>query len=156
MNNKKRLLIISHAPSVNTKEMLSAVIRGASNSSLDGVDIISLAPLEACPADIIAADAIILGATENLGYMAGLVKDLFDRCYYPCLDHTQGKPFAYYIRAGFDGTGTQRGIESIITGLRWRVVQAPLICKGEFHDDFIAQCEELGLYIAASLESGII
>ncbi|MGP9500127.1 flavodoxin family protein [Halomonas sp. 86] len=152
----KKLLIIAHAPSENTQKMLEAVVHGASHPDVEKVVVTSLTPLETQPDDILSADAIILGTTENLGYMAGLVKDVFDRCYYACLDKTEGLPFAFYIRAGHDGTGTQRGIESITTGLRWRLIQEPLICRGDFQAGFIEQCEELGLSVAASLEAGII
>ena len=55
-----------------------------------------------------------------------------------------------------DRTGTRRAVESIVTGLRWSWAQEPLILKGPWQDDFAAQVEELGLYIAASLESGIL
>lgn len=72
------------------------------------------------------------------------------------LDHTQGLPFTFYVRAGNDGTGTRRAIESIATGLRWRLVQEPLFCKGECNEEFITQCEDLGSTMAASLEAGII
>ena len=136
--------------------MAEAVIAGATNSDIANVNVRCLAPLETQPDDIISANAIIIGTTENLGYMAGLIKDVFDRCYYPCLEKTQGMPFAFYVRAGHDGTGTRRAIESITTGLRWRLVQEPLICRGEFKEEFIAQCENLGLTMAASLEAGII
>jgi len=156
MSNTKKLVVISHAPSENTKRMLDAVIQGASSHDLDNIDVRYISPLDTRPDDIKTADAIIIGTTENLGYMAGLIKDVFDRCYYECLDYTQGLPFTFYVRAGLDGTGTKRAIESITTGLRWRLVQEPLICKGEFKEEFITQCEELGLTIAASLDAGII
>ena len=156
MAESKKLLIIAHAPSENTQKMLEAVINGASNPDLENVEVRSLTPLETQPDDINSANAIILGTTENLGYMAGLMKDVFDRCYYPCLEKTEGLPFAFYVRAGHDGTGTRRAIESITTGLRWRLVQDPLICRGDFQAAFIDRCEELGLAMAASLEAGII
>ncbi|MGK0250042.1 MAG: multimeric flavodoxin WrbA [Oleispira sp.] len=156
MPTKKKLVIIAHAPSENTRRMVEAVIKGANHSDIADVDVRYIPPLEAKVNDIRNAQAIIIGTTENLGYMAGLIKDVFDRCYYDCLDHTQGLPFTFYIRAGHDGTGTRRALETITTGLRWRLVQEPLICKGDFDEAFIAQCEELGLAMSASLDAGII
>lgn len=156
MSQNKKLLIIAHAPSYNTQRMLDAVIKGASDSKVDNVQVQILVPLETMPEDIISADAIILGTTENFGYMAGLVKDVFDRCYYPCIEHTEGLSFAFYVRAGLDGTGTRRAIEVITKGLRWKLVQDPLICKGDFQTAFLDQCRDLGLTMAASLDAGII
>jgi multimeric flavodoxin WrbA len=153
---KKKLLIISHAPSENTQRLLEAVIKGAKHPDIANIDVKCITPVDTRAEDIKAAQAIIIGTTENLGYMAGLIKDVFDRCYYDCLEHTQGLPFTFYVRAGHDGTGTRKAIETITTGLRWRLVQEPLICKGDFNEAFIAQCEELGLTMAASLDAGII
>ena len=111
---------------------------------------------EAGPEDLLAAGAYIFCAPENLAALSGAMKEFFDRCYYPCLESTQGLPFAFYVRAGHDGTGTRRAIESISKGLRWRLVQEPLICRGEFNEEFVSQCEDLGMSMAASLEAGII
>jgi len=156
MPAQRTLLFIAHAPSENTKLLANAVLKGASNSDIENVDVRCLSPIETQPDDINSAHAIIIGTTENLGYMAGLVKDVFDRCYYDCIEKTQGMPFSFYVRAGHDGTGTKRAIESITTGLRWKLVQEPLICRGDFQQEFIKQCEELGLTMAASLDAGII
>ncbi|MEM8976888.1 MAG: flavodoxin family protein, partial [Pseudomonadota bacterium] len=71
------------------------------------------------------------------------------------LEEKQGLPYALYIRAGHDGTGTRRSVETIITGLRWKEVQPPLIFKGAYSTDFVPQCEELGLAMAAGLEAGV-
>ncbi len=156
MTKRKTLLLIAHAPSENTKKLVNAVIKGATHPDVTDIDLVCRSPLDTQSEDIISAQAVIIGTTENLGYMAGLIKDVFDRCYYPCLDKTQGMPFTFYVRAGHDGTGTRRAIESITTGLRWKLVQEPLICRGEFQPEFIDQCEELGLSMAASLDAGII
>jgi len=154
--NMKQLLIVAHAPSANTQVLSDAVLRGATHPDIDNVEVRLIPPLQAVAEDVIKADAIILGTTENLGYMSGALKDFFDRIYYPCLESKQGLSCAIYIRAGHDGTGTQRAIDTILTGLRWRQVQAPMLCKGEFQESFIQECEQLGMTIAASLDAGII
>ena len=151
----KRLLVVGHAPSVNTRRLFDAVVEGASSIEIENVEVMAYRPFDVQPEDVQAAQAVILGTTENLGYMSGALKDFFDRIYYPCLEHTQGMPYALYIRAGHDGTGTRRSIETIISGLGWRAVQEPLICSGDWHDEFVAQCQELGTAMAAGLEMGI-
>lgn len=152
----RQLLVIAHAPSSNTRRLLEVLLAGARDPEIDAVTTRHLPPLQAGPDDVLAADAVILGTTENLGYMSGALKDFFDRSYYPCLDRTEGKPYALYIRGRHDGTGTKRAVESIVTGLRWRAVQPPLILRGDWQECFASQCEELGTLMAASLEAGII
>lgn len=152
----KQLLIVAHVPSENTQRMLEAILRGARHPDIENVNPRHVAPLQATPDDVLNADAIILGTPENLGYMSGALKDFFDRIYYPCLEKTQGRPYALWIRAGSDGTGTRRAVETIVTGLRWRAVQEPLICRGAFQEAFIEQCEALGMYMAAGLDAGIL
>lgn len=151
----KRLLIVAHAPSANTERLRDAAVAGARSPEIEGVAVRVLSPFATHPEDVFAADAIILGTTENLGYMSGALKDFFDRCYYPCLDRTQGRPYALYVRAGHDGTGTRRSVETIVTGLRWRRVQEPLICRGAWQETFVDQCRDLGMLLAAGLEAGM-
>jgi hypothetical protein len=152
---EKTLLIVAHAPTPNTAKLCDALLAGARHEGIGGVAVTCLSPFKVQPADVKAAQAVILATTENLGYMSGALKDFFDRIYYPCLEETQGMPYALVIRAGHDGTGTRRAVESIVTGLRWRAVQEPLICRGEFQAAFADQCTELGMAMAAGLEAGI-
>jgi hypothetical protein len=151
----KRLLIVAHAPSANTKAMRDAVLSGARHEDISGVAVRCLSPFDAGPGDVEAAQGVILFTTENLGYMSGALKDFFDRIYYPCMEKTQGLPYGLVIRAGHDGTGTRRAAESIVGGLRWRAVQEPLVCRGAYQESFAEQCRELGTAMAAGLEAGI-
>lgn len=151
----KKLLIVAHVPSPNTQALCDAVRRGASHPDIDNVEAIAQSPFDTQPEHVLQADGIILGTTENLGYMSGALKDFFDRCYYPVLEEKQGLPYAAYIRAGHDGTGTKRAIETIVTGLRWRPIQEPLICRGKWDPEFINRCEELGMMMAAGLDAGV-
>lgn len=151
----KKLLIVAHAPSPNTLKLRDAAARGAAHEDIENVSVTVKPPLEAGPEDVLACDAILLGTTENLGYMSGALKDFFDRSYYPVLEEKQGLPCALYIRAGQDGTGTRRAVESIATGLRWNWVQDPMVLRGEWQNAFEQQVEELGMYLAAGLDGGI-
>jgi hypothetical protein len=152
---KKGLLIVAHAPSDNTRSLLKAVVGGANAASENRIDVIVQGPFETTPDDVLRSDGLILGTTENLGYMSGALKDFFDRIYYPCLEEKQGLPYCLFIRAGQDGTGTRMGVETITTGLRWRAVQEPLICRGAWRPEFTDQCEEFGLAMAAGLDLGV-
>ncbi|MCL7940924.1 flavodoxin family protein [Halomonas sp. ATCH28] len=151
-----RLLIVAHAPSPNTLKLREAAERGARHPDIEGVEVTVKPPLEAGPEDVLGCHAILLGTTENLGYMSGALKDFFDRSYYPVLEEKQGLPCALYVRAGRDGTGTRRAVEGIVTGLRWKWVQAPLILRGDWQEDFVEQVEELGMSMAAGLDAGVL
>ncbi len=152
---KKKLLVVSHVPSSNTQRLLDAVLRGAHNEEIEHVEVEHVKPLDSGPKEVLQADGIILGTTENFGYMSGALKDFFDRIYYPCLEQTQGMPYALYIRAGMDGTGTRIAVTKIISGLKWRPIQEPLIFRGSFQNVWFDQCEELGMTMAAGLEAGV-
>ena len=151
----KKLLLVSHCPSPNTEVLRDAVLKGTGHPDIEGVETHWSAPLETGPEDVLAADTIILGTTENLGYMSGALKDFVDRCYYPVLEEKQGMAYALYVRAGHDGTGTCRAVETIVTGLRWKAIQPPLVLRGAYDPAFPGQCEELGMTMAAGLEAGI-
>jgi multimeric flavodoxin WrbA len=151
----KKLLIVSHRPSSNTEAMTQAVIAGVRHPDISGIDLRVVVPLEAGAEDVLWADGIILGTTENFGYMSGAMKEFFDRIYYPCLEQSQGLPYVLFVRAGNDGLGAQGSVERIVTGLSWKRVQPPLICSGPWRDEFLAQCEELGMTMAAGLEADI-
>ncbi len=153
--NGKRLLVVVHAPSPNTERLRDALVAGARSPGLERVEISALSPFATTPNEVLSADAIILGTTENLGYMSGATKDFFDRCYTSCLERTEGLPYALYIRAENDGAGAKRSVETIVTGLRWRRIQEPLICRGSWQEDFVVKCRELGTLIATGLDVGI-
>lgn len=152
----KTLLIVFHSPSENTQLMSDAMLKAAKKHQNEDLNIILKTPFDADASDVLTCDAIILGTTENLAYMSGALKDFFDRIYYPCLELKQGLPVAVVIRAGHDGTGTKIALETILTGLKWRWVQAPLICKGVWQEAFLKDVSELSEGMAVAVQQGII
>lgn len=135
--------------------MAEAVIGGATSVDVDGVDVRVKTALEAEADDLLWADGFILGTPENFGYMSGALKYFLDRAYYPCEGKIGGRPFALFVRAGNDGTGAIASIRRILSGLAVREVQEPVLIRGEFDAARLADCEELGLTMAAGLEAGI-
>jgi multimeric flavodoxin WrbA len=151
----RNLLIVYYSQSGTTRRMAEAVVRGASNEDVDGVAIRALDALEADADDLLWADGFILGTPENFGYMSGAMKYFLDRVYYPCEGKLAGKPYALFVRAGNDGTGAISSMRRILTGLGVKEVQEPVLIAGDFDATRLADCEALGLTMAAGLEAGV-
>jgi multimeric flavodoxin WrbA len=98
---------------------------------------------------------LLIGTPEHFGYMAGAVKDFFDRTFYPVVGKTEGLPFAIYVSAGNDGIGAVTSIERIAVGYKWKRIAEPLIVRGAPTTEALNQCRELGQTMAAGLSAGI-
>jgi len=151
----KHLLITAHVPSPNTKALGDAALRGASSDDAGSVAVRYLSPFDVTAIDLLNADGLILGTTENIGYMAGATKDMFDRCYNDWLGHTEALPVAFYIRAGLDGTATKNALMGICGAQKWRLIAEPLILHGDWSSGFENQVEDMALAMAAGLDAGI-
>ncbi len=161
----KTLLIVFHSLTGGTRQMAEAAARGAAAEA--GVRTRLLTAQEAQPEDVLAADGYLFATPENLATMAGVMKDFFDRLYYPALDRINGRPYAAMVCAGSDGRGALRQIERIATGWRLRGVAEPLIvCTHAQTPEAILRpkvidaadldgCAELGAALAAGLAMGI-
>jgi hypothetical protein len=151
----KSLLIIAHAPSFNTIALAAAAQAGAAHPDVGDVRSRLASPFDITPDDLRGVDGLLLGTTENIGYMAGATKDMFDRCYNEWLGMTEGVAVGIYIRAGLDGTATKRALEGIVGAQRWRLVAPPLILHGNWSDAYPGEVEELAMGMAAGLDAGI-
>ncbi|MCJ2181696.1 flavodoxin family protein [Novosphingobium sp. 1949] len=79
------------------------------------------------PGDLLGAQGYVFVAPENLGTLSGVMKDMFDRTYYPLLGQIEGRPYASVIAAGSDGTGAAGQVDRIVTGWRLRRVAERMI-----------------------------
>lgn len=151
----KHLLIVYHLPRGKMQAMADAVLRGARDENIDGVEVRAGLALESGPDDLLWADALLLGTPENFGYMSGGMKDFLDRSFYPCEGKLEGMPFAMFISAGNDGTGALNAIRRIANGFAFREVQEPVLVVGELTDEHLQACQTLGSAMAAGLELGM-
>ncbi len=149
-----KMLIVHHTPSPTLAAMFDAVVAGATDDAVQGVQVSRRAALAATAVDVLGADGYILGTPANIGYMSGALKHFFDQIYYPCLDATAGRPYGVFIHGNNDTTGALRAVETITTGLRWRRASEPVCVVGEPARDDLDACWELGAALAAGLTLG--
>ena len=161
----KQLLIVYHTQTGGTLQMARAAAKAASQESSIAVRL-ELAPAVG-PEAVLEASGYLFACPENLAAMSGLMKDFFDRTYYPVLDQIQGRPYASLICAGSDGTNAARQIERIATGWRLKPIADPLIvcthaqtpesilASKQINAADLSRCAELGATIAAGLDLGI-
>lgn len=154
MSNKK-LLIVYHSMSGTTKEMANAVYQGATDSSVDNVDVTMQSTFDTNAEDLLNANALILGTPENFGYMSGAMKDFFDRTFYEVEGKLAPLPYAIFISAGNDGSGALTAIRRIAKGYPFIESQEPIVVKGKLNAEDRNRCVELGLTFSAGLEAGI-
>lgn len=150
-----KILVVYHSQTGRTKRMAQKVVEGA--QSIQGVNVICRKASEATMEDLLECDGLALGSPEYFGYMAGMIKDFFDRTYEGVTGKKEimKKPYVVFISAGNDGTGALNHIERICLGYHFRKVYDPVVARGEIDTNALLQCEELGKTIAAGCREGI-
>lgn len=161
----KTLLIVWHSRTGAARAMAEAAADGARSEPAAAPRLLRAA--EAQPNDLIEAHGYLFACPENLATMSGEMKEFFDRCYYPCLERLNGRPYAALIAAGSDGQGAARQLARIATGWRLKPVAEPLIvcthaqtpeailAEKRLAKSELARCAELGAALAAGLAMGV-
>src|SRR5436190_21970525 len=145
------LLVVHHTASPSLHSMFEAVMAGATDDRIEGVDVVSRPALVATAVDVLEADGYLLGTPANLGYISGALKHFFDQIYYPCLDGAAGRPYGLYVHGNSDTGGAVRVVEMITTGLQWKQVYEPVTVLGQPTKDDLDACWELGAALVAGL-----
>ena len=164
MLHVKTLLIVVHSRTGGARHMAEAAARGASTGE---VNVRLLQAADAVAADVLAADAYIFVMPENLAAISGVMKDFFDRTYYPVLERVNGRAYALLVCAGSDGANAVRQAERICTGWRLRCAsEAIIVCTHAqtpekilapktIGADDVRRCEDTGAALASGLALGV-
>ncbi len=120
MTAAPHLLIAWHSRTGGSEALARAAAEGAATARLLAADAVA-------PDDLLAAGGYLFTGPENLAALSGAMKEMFDRCYYPCLGKLEGRPYATIVCAGSDGEGAQRQLDRIATGWRLKRVADPMI-----------------------------
>ena len=161
----KSLLIVWHSRTGAARQMAEAAERAASGEAEIAVRSLPAETVQA--EDLLGAGGFLFACPENLASMSGEMKAFFDRCYYPCLERLNGRPYAAMIAAGSDGEGAARQLARIATGWRLKQVAEPLIVctHAQTPEEILAEkhlaaaqlapCSEMGAALAAGLALGL-
>ena len=171
----RNILIVHHSASGGTRSLVTAFCEGV--SATDGVGVTTRSALVARASEVRNADALIVATPENFGYMAGSLKEFFDRVFYACMADTTaqgggiesvlaGRPYSVLVCAGNDGSGAMQSVDRIITGWRMRKAHPGVIArrvggeagssKGELREEDLTACRELGQLFAEGLLMGAL
>lgn len=161
----KNLLVVYHSLTGGSRQMASAAAEAARCET--GIKVQFKHASETHGEDVVLADGYIFAGPENLGAISGMLKDFFDRCYYPALERINGRPYASLICAGSDGHNAARQIERIATGWRLKAVAPPLIVcthaqtpeailrPKQICEADLERCREIGSALAAGMALGV-
>ena len=171
----RHILLIHHSASGGTRALVAAFCEGA--SATDGVSVATRSAHVATAVDVQKADALVIATPENFGYMAGSIKEFFDRVFYACMGDTTplgggtesvvaGRPYSVLVCAGNDGSGAMLSVDRIITGWRMRKVHPGVIARrvggeagssrGELREADLVACREMGQLFAEGLLMGAL
>jgi multimeric flavodoxin WrbA len=165
----RRLLVIHHSPTRSLQSLTDAVVAGANDDAIEGVEVavteaLAFACGEAGHQDLLEADGYVLGTTANFGYMSGAMKHVFDSTFLQIggalsddgsgeesAGATSRRPFGLYVHGRYDTTGAVRSVLSITQALGWRQGYDVLEAMGEVTSADTESAYELGGTIAALL-----
>lgn len=157
-----KLLIAYHTRTGGSRQMAEAAAKAAEEETETALKLAA----ETGPEDLLEADGYLFCAPENLAAMSGVMKDFFDRCYYPVLGKIEGRPYALMVCAGSDGDNAVRQIARIAQGWRLKQVQEPIIvcthaqtqeeilAEKTIPEEELSRCRDLGAAMGAGLAMG--
>ncbi len=157
-----RLLVVHHSPTDAVRALTDAVVAGANDDAIEGVEVVVRPALEANADDVLAADGYLLGTPANFGYMSGALKHFFDTIFLEAGgalsdDGSAGaaaggkKPFGLWVHGRYDTTGAVRSVLSIVQALPWTQAAEVLEVLGDVTDAHEEAAYELGGTLAALL-----
>ncbi|HWS25145.1 MAG TPA: NAD(P)H-dependent oxidoreductase [Xanthomonadales bacterium] len=120
------------------------------------VEVIARRAADATLDDLRAADGYVFGTPETFGSLSGMLKDFFERTFYPAQGLLQGRPYALFVCAGNDGRGAVAATQRIARGYGWREVQPALVVPSDAVELRLKECEDLGTTMALGLSMGVL
>ena len=145
-----KVLVVYHSLSGNTEKMAKAVAEGA--KSVTGTEVVVKKALEATLEDLIECDGVALGSADYFSYIAGAMKDFFDRTFYPSRGKVDGKPYVAFTTGGGGGDTCMAVLERICGAFKLKKIIDGVSAGGKISDSDLKACKEAGKKLAEAVK----
>ena len=140
-----KVLIIYHSQSGNTQAAAEAVAEGVREVS--GTEVVIKEALRATTEDLLGCDVIAVGTPDYFSYMAGGLKDFFDRTYYPTQGEVTDKPCGIFVTHGGGGKAVE-SVKSICASFKLQIIGDPVLVKDRPNAEARTALAKLGELLA--------
>ena len=144
-----KVLIVYHTLSGNTEKMAKAFEEGA--KSVPGTEVVLSKAFDATLDDLLGCDAVAFGSADYFSYIAGALKDFFDRTYYPSQGKVMGKPYAAFATSGGGGETALKVLERLCSSFKLKKVIDSISAAGTPSTEVLVKCREAGKNLAKAV-----
>jgi len=144
-----KVLIVYHSQSGNTKAAAEAVADGT--KKVKGTEVVIKEALHATKEDLLSCDAIAIGTPDYFSYMAGCLKDFFDRTYYPTQGSVTDKPCGIFVSHGGGGKAVE-SVKSICATFKFKIIGKPVLIKDHPDEKATQALTNLGKLLAETVK----
>jgi len=143
-----KILVAYHSIGGNTQKVARAVAEGA--GGVESVEVVLKSAIEVNTEDFKSADGFALGTPDYFSYMAGMLKDMFDRVFYDVKADTEGKPCVCFVTHGGGGKAVE-SMERICKSFKLNRIADTLSIEAPVTDKHLSQARKLGKKLAEKL-----
>ena len=140
----KNVLVVYHSQSGNTEAMAKAIAEGAGDA---GATVVLKKAVDAVDKDLLDCDIVAIGTPNYFSYMAGMLKDFFDRTCYPSEGKITGKPYVAFVSHGGGGEAI-KSVEKLCRRFKLKKVAPPLLAEGRPTRKILKKAYKLGRSLA--------
>ena len=139
------VLVLYYSRGGRTETLAKAVAEGA--RSIGDVTALVKRVDYATVYDLISCDAVAFGSPNYFSYMAGLMKDYFDRAL-SIREKVTGKPAAAFTSGGGSSDSALLNLEKMLISFKLDKAAEGIISQGEPNETDLAACKKLGEALA--------
>jgi flavorubredoxin len=143
-----KALVVYHTQTGNTEKLAFAVKEGIESS---GIAVTLKKASEATLEDLLASSCYCFGTPDYFNYMAGALKDFFDRTCYPSEGKITNRPYVCFVSHGGGGKAVA-SLEKMAERFKLKKITASLLLEGKPKKADLEKAKELGKKLAETIK----